>query len=243
LFASSIDHFYVLLWRKTQHEAQNSIRSPLRGRDPGALAGRLRGSRACARHPGPRRTDRSPDRSPDRRANSGPDRGANRSASGFAVGIASFRDNNAFPFSTATIRGTDSAGNAYSSADGATVQIQIKPSALQLKVTASNDSQCGNGDDATTIYAGVGQEAWFCYTVTNTSSLEIFGVNVSGVSGSIASLLPGQTAVISEMVQVGDETLALTLVPDQCVLTGTGTDTTTGESYTLRMARGNRTVS
>jgi hypothetical protein len=47
----------------------------------------------------------------------------------------------------------------------------------------------------------------------------------------------------SYVVQVGTETLALTLVPDQCVLTGTGTDTTTGESYTLRMARGNRTVS
>lgn len=47
----------------------------------------------------------------------------------------------------------------------------------------------------------------------------------------------------SYVVQVGNETLALTLVPDQCVLTGTGTDTTTGESYTLRMARGNRTVS
>jgi hypothetical protein len=129
---------------------------------------------------------------------------SNRSASGFAVGIASFRDNNAFPFSTATIRGTDSAGNSYASADGATVQIQIKPSALQLKVTASNDEICGNGDDATTIYAGVGQAAWFCYTVTNTSSLEIFGVNIPGVSGSLASLLPGQTGVISEMVQVGE---------------------------------------
>lgn len=132
------------------------------------------------------------------------DLGANRSASGFAVGIASFRDNNAFPVSIATMSGTDSAGATYSSADGATIQIQIKPSALQLKVAASNDEICGNGDDATTIYAGVGQAAWFCYTITNTSSLEIFGVNVAGVSGSIASLLPGQTGVISEMVQVGE---------------------------------------
>ncbi len=47
----------------------------------------------------------------------------------------------------------------------------------------------------------------------------------------------------SYVVQVGTETLALTLVPEQCVLTGTGTDTTTGESYTLRMARGNRSIS
>ena len=132
------------------------------------------------------------------------DLAANRSATGFAVGIASFRDDNAFPVSIATISGTDSAGASYSSADGATVQIQIKPSALQLKVSASNNDICGDGDDATTIYAGVGQEAWFCYTVTNTSSLEIFGVNIPGVSGSIASLLPGQTGVISEMVAVGE---------------------------------------
>ncbi len=47
----------------------------------------------------------------------------------------------------------------------------------------------------------------------------------------------------SYVVQVGDETLALTLVPDQCVLTGTGTNSSTGETYTLNMARGNRSIS
>jgi hypothetical protein len=45
------------------------------------------------------------------------------------------------------------------------------------------------------------------------------------------------------VIQVGTETLALSLVPDQCVLSGSGTNTSTGETYTLHMARGSRSIS